>query len=90
MAEPVSTVRALEIILSRVRMDNRTASILACALSQERSHPSPQPTTDPDTHRASLQVILNHLSDVHLGFSKQDMHIRICDAAREIRQLLGS
>ena len=89
MAEPVTTARALEMVLSRIRMDTRTGYVLTAALQRERSIQEPTPTTDPDSHRAALEVVLYHLDGLDTKTSKEVFLMRIQEARRDIRQMLG-
>ena len=84
----METRRALEIVLSRVRMDDRAKQSLMYALASEvRSGERPAQATN-DNLRAELMRALDCLIGVDTSFPKAAMIGRIQSAKAILRKLL--
>jgi len=87
--QEVTTARALEIILSRVKMDEQTARVLMAQLQAERALSTvPVPLQTPDQLRVHLMAIREE-ADVHYSFSKGAMLTRFSMIRERVSQMLN-
>jgi hypothetical protein len=86
--DATTTRRAIEICLSRIKLQPHSAADLARALTHEISKPTQEIATDADAVRASLHQVLYHLSDADASFSKAALVFRIQDARQEVCRIL--
>jgi len=85
----VSTERAIEIVLGRVRMPGYVAVALSTALDRERRGAlAPLPDIDRDALRAVLLTLMDDLSGTHMGFQKSALMNRIDMARAKLKALL--
>ena len=84
----ITTRRALEIVLSRVQMNGRSAEDLIWALNNEIKDPADPRIIDPDAVAATLMSIREELRGIDMSFDKKSMISRIQTAKQRIGYLL--
>lgn len=78
MADEITTRRALEVVLSRCKMDPYTQGVLARALSAECKKPeAPLPPVDREVFMGTMCIARDYLQDVGPDFSKKALLGRI-------------
>jgi hypothetical protein len=87
-SEHVTTARAIEVCLSRLRMPIETARHLSYMLAQERRTPSKSNYVDPDAFAADLHGVLYHLDGLDESFPKNAMVARVVDARAAVRAII--
>jgi hypothetical protein len=88
---PISTRRALEVVLARVPVHRETRDSLVFALQAEiwRDAPSTAPVIDADAILARIRIAEAEGADVHDGLSKATLIMRLQATRKILRDLVG-
>lgn len=88
MSDEMTTRRAIEIVLSRVRMDTHAAQHLFAALDNE-IRGTPVPVADDATMRAQLMRLRADAEGVDIKFPKVALLNRLHDIRQRVDGMLG-